>query len=164
MVGVSLRYPRSRLSSGWFPGAVRRGRTRRSASSASVTDATFVGVSNYQKHNHGSGVLHALVYTVPFDCTTVVINVVAFAIARMLTKAIKGSTLFRSVFFMLNPIGGRLPGYIWLLLLNGALAHWVVRSLPSGVYGLGHERLTCWREIGYMMIIYIGGSVARLAM
>lgn len=99
---------------------------------STVTDATFVGVSNYQNTITDPEFLHALVYTVLFTIvTTVVINVVAFAIAYMLTKAIKGSTLFRSVFFMPNLIGGIILGYIWLLLLNGVLAYWrtgVVRS------------------------------------
>lgn len=103
--------------------------------------------------------LHALVYTVLFTIvTTVVINVVAFAIAYMLTKAIKGSTLFRSVFFMPNLIGGIILGYIWLLLLNGVLAHWGRSITFSGVYGFwGMVLLTCWQQIGYMMIIYIAG-------
>ena len=73
---------------------------------STVTDATFVGVSNYRNTITDPEFLHALVYTVLFTIvTTVVINVVAFAIAYMLTKAIKGSTLFRSVFFMPNLIG-----------------------------------------------------------
>ena len=126
---------------------------------STVTDATFVGVSNYQNIITDPEFLHALVYTVLFTIvTTVVINVVAFAIAYMLTKAIKGSTLFRSVFFMPNLIGGIILGYIWLLLLNGVLAHWGRSITFSGVYGFwGMVLLTCWQQIGYMMIIYIAG-------
>ena len=126
---------------------------------STVTDATFVGVSNYQNTIPDPEFLHALVYTVLFTIvTTVVINVVAFAIAYMLTKAIKGSTLFRSVFFMPNLIGGIILGYIWLLLLNGVLAHWGRSITFSGVYGFwGMVLLTCWQQIGYMMIIYIAG-------
>ena len=126
---------------------------------STVTDATFVGVSNYQNTITDPEFLHALVYTILFTIvTTVVINVVAFAIAYMLTKAIKGSTLFRSVFFMPNLIGGIILGYIWLLLLNGVLAHWGRSITFSGVYGFwGMVLLTCWQQIGYMMIIYIAG-------
>ena len=126
---------------------------------STVTDATFVGVSNYQNIITDPEFLHALVYTVLFTIvTTVVINVVAFAIAYMLTKAIKGSTLFRSVFFMPNLIGGIILGYIWLLLLNGVLAHWGRSITFSGVYGFwGMVLLTCWQQIGYMMIIYVAG-------
>ena len=126
---------------------------------STVTDATFVGVSNYQNIITDPEFLHALVYTVLFTIvTTVVINVVAFAIAYMLTKAIKGSTLFRSVFFMPNLIGGIILGYIWMLLLNGILAHWGRALTYSATYGFwGLVILVCWQQIGYMMIIYIAG-------
>ena len=126
---------------------------------STVTDATFVGVSNYQNIITDPEFLHALVYTVLFTIvTTVVINVVAFAIAYMLTKAIKGSNIFRSVFFMPNLIGGIILGYIWMLLLNGILAHWGRALTYSATYGFwGLVILVCWQQIGYMMIIYIAG-------
>ena len=129
---------------------------------STVTDATFVGVSNYQNTITDPEFLHALVYTILFTIvTTVVINVVAFAIAYMLTKAIKGSTLFRSVFFMPNLIGGIILGYIWLLLLNGVLAHWGRALTYKASYGFwGLVILVCWQQIGYMMIIYLAGLQA----
>ena len=90
--------------------------------------------------------------------TTIVINVVAFSIAYMLTKAIKGSNIFRSVFFMPNLIGGIILGYIWMLLLNGILAHWGRALTYSATYGFwGLVILVCWQQIGYMMIIYVAG-------
>ena len=90
-----------------------------------VTDGEWVGLKNYGKALKDKEFLHALGFSTAFTIvTTIVINVIAFAIAYMLTKAIKGSTLFRSVFFMPNLIGGIILGYIWLLLLNGVLAHW----------------------------------------
>jgi raffinose/stachyose/melibiose transport system permease protein len=76
----------------------------------------------------------------------------------MLTKAIKGSNIFRSVFFMPNLIGGIILGYIWMLLLNGILAHWGRALTYSATYGFwGLVILVCWQQIGYMMIIYIAG-------
>ena len=90
-----------------------------------VTDGEWVGLKNYGKALQDKEFLHALGFSTAFTIvTTIVINVAAFAIAYMLTKAIKGSNLFRSVFFMPNLIGGIILGYIWLLLLNGILAHW----------------------------------------
>ena len=88
-----------------------------------VTDGEWVGLKNYGKALKDKEFLHALGFSTAFTIvTTIVINVIAFAIAYMLIKAIKGSTLFRSVFFMPNLIGGIILGYIWLLLLNGVLA------------------------------------------
>ena len=127
-----------------------------------VTDGEWVGLKNYTKALKDKEFLHALGFSTAFTIvTTIVINVIAFAIAYMLTKAIKGSTLFRSVFFMPNLIGGIILGYIWLLLLNGVLAHWGRSITYSGVYGFwGMVMLYCWQQIGYMMIIYIAGLQA----
>lgn len=124
-----------------------------------VTDGEWVGLKNYGKALKDKEFLHALGFSTAFTIvTTIVINVIAFAIAYMLTKAIKGSTLFRSVFFMPNLIGGIILGYIWLLLLNGVLAHWGRALTYKASYGFwGLVILVCWQQIGYMMIIYIAG-------
>ena len=55
--------------------------------------------------------------------STVLINVCAFAIAIVLTRGIKGTNIFRTVYFMPNLIGGILLGYIWQILLNGCLLY-----------------------------------------
>ena len=127
-----------------------------------VTDGEWVGLKNYGKALKDKEFLHALGFSTAFTIvTTIVINVIAFAIAYMLTKAIKGSTLFRSVFFMPNLIGGIILGYIWLLLLNGVLAHWGRALTYKASYGFwGLVILVCWQQIGYMMIIYIAGIQA----
>lgn len=127
-----------------------------------VTDARFVGLDNYRAALADGEFWHALVYTVAFTVvTTVVVNVLAFAVASLLTKAIRGANVFRSVFFMPNLIGGIILGYVWLLLLNGVLAHWGRSITYSGVYGFwGMVMLYCWQQIGYMMIIYIAGLQA----
>lgn len=124
-----------------------------------VTDGEWVGLKNYGKALKDKEFLHALGFSTAFTIvTTIVINVIAFTIAYMLTKAIKGSTLFRSVFFMPNLIGGIILGYIWLLLLNGVLAHWGRALTYKASYGFwGLVILVCWQQIGYMMIIYIAG-------
>ena len=125
-----------------------------------VTDSEFIGLKNYQKALADKEFLHALGFSTALTIvTTVVINVVAFAIAYMLTKAIKGSNIFRSVFFMPNLIGGIILGYIWMLLLNGILAHWGRALTYSATYGFwGLVILVCWQQIGYMMIIYIAAD------
>lgn len=126
---------------------------------STVTDAKFVGLRNYKYVFADSTFVHALWYTVAFTIiTTLIINVIGFAIAYMLTKAIRGATVFRSVFFMPNLIGGIILGYVWMLLLNGFLAHWGRSITFSGVYGFwGMVLLVSWQQIGYMMIIYIAG-------
>ncbi|KJY54179.1 Permease protein of ABC transporter system for sugars [Bifidobacterium coryneforme] len=124
-----------------------------------VTDASFIGLGNYSQALSDSEFWHSMLYTLAFTVvTTVIINVLGFAVAYMLTKAIRGANIFRSVFFMPNLIGGIILGYIWLLLLNGVLGRWGRSITYSGVYGFwGMVMLYCWQQIGYMMIIYIAG-------
>ncbi|EOS45972.1 sugar ABC transporter permease [Lachnospiraceae bacterium JLR.KK009] len=124
-----------------------------------VTDAKFVGISNYFKIFTDKTFGHALWYTAIFTVVSVLlINVLAFTVAMLLTKGIKGTNIFRTVFFMPNLIGGIVLGYIWQLLLNGILAHFQKTLTYNSAYGFwGLVILMCWQQIGYMMIIYISG-------
>ena len=125
-----------------------------------VTDAKFVGLQNYVKIFTEDGTFgHALWYTTAFTVVSVVlINVIGFAVALLLTKKIKGTNIFRTEFFMPNLIGGIILGYVWQLLLNGLLLQINKTLTYSSVYGFwGLVILMCWQQIGYMMIIYIAG-------
>ena len=125
-----------------------------------VTDAKFVGLQNYVKIFTEDGTFgHALWYTTAFTVVSVVlINVIGFAVALLLTKKIKGTNIFRTVFFMPNLIGGIILGYVWQLLLNGLLLQINKTLTYSSVYGFwGLVILMCWQQIGYMMIIYSAG-------
>ena len=125
-----------------------------------VTDAKFVGLQNYVKIFTEDGTFgHALWYTTAFTVVSVVlINVIGFAVALLLTKKIKGTNIFRTVFFMPNLIGGIILGYVWQLLLNGLLLQINKTLTYSSVYGFwGLVILMCWQQIGYKMIIYIAG-------
>ena len=125
-----------------------------------VTDAKFVGLQNYVKIFTEDGTLgHALWYTTAFTVVSVVlINVIGFAVALLLTKKIKGTNIFRTVFFMPNLIGGIILGYVWQLLLIGLLLQINKTLTYSSVYGFwGLVILMCWQQIGYMMIIYVAG-------
>ena len=124
-----------------------------------VTDAKFIGLKNYMKIFGDGEFIHSLWYTAAFTIVTVlVINILAFTVAMLLTKGFKGTNLFRTVFFMPNLIGGIVLGYVWQLLLNGILAYFQKTLTYSEVYGFwGLVILMCWQQIGYMMIIYISG-------
>lgn len=124
-----------------------------------VTDAKFIGFSNYLKIFTDPSFVHALWYTALFTVVSVIlINVLAFTVALLLTKGFKGTNVFRTVFFMPNLIGGIILGYIWQLLLNGILLYFnrtLTYSSTNGFWGL--IVLMCWQQVGYMMIIYIAG-------
>ena len=127
-----------------------------------VTDITsFVGFKNYIKaFTVDNEFLHALEFTSIFTVVSIItVNVFAFALALMLTKGIKGTNFFRSIFFMPNLIGGIVLGYIWNLLLNDILLRYFGADISFKTeYGFwGLVILTNWQLIGYMMVIYIAG-------
>ena len=124
-----------------------------------VTDAKFIGFSNYLKIFTDPSFVHALWYTALFTVVSVIlINVLAFTVALLLTKGFKGTNVFRTLFFMPNLIGGIILGYIWQLLLNGILLYFNRTLTYSSTYGFwGLIVLMCWQQVGYMMIIYIAG-------
>ncbi len=126
-----------------------------------VTDAKWVGLSNYLKmfNDPSDPFLHSMWYTALFTVVSVLlINVLAFTVAMFLTKKFRGTNIFRTVFFMPNLIGGIILGYVWKLLLDGVLAYFGKTLTFSGTYGFwGLVILMCWQQIGYMMIIYISG-------
>ncbi len=127
-----------------------------------VSDATFIGFGNYAKALSDPGFLHAFWYTALFAVVSLVlINLLAFAVAYVLTQGIKGSNLFRTVFFMPNLIGGIVLGYIWSMIFDGILSRYGTSILMQTRYGFwGLIILMLWQQIGYMMIIYIAGLQA----
>lgn len=126
-----------------------------------ISNAKWVGFSNYIKaFEDGSNFLGALVFTSKFAVVAVItINVFAFSIAMLLTKKLRGTNLFRTVFFMPNLIGGIVLGYIWQLIINGILINTLGVDITfDAKYGFwGLIVLMNWQLIGYMMIIYIAG-------
>lgn len=125
-----------------------------------VESATWVGIENYLKaFIQDKNFLNALWFTVKFTVVSVItINIFAFLLALMLTKALKGTAFFRTVFFMPNLIGGIVLGYIWNLLINSILGIFGVDITYSADYGFwGLIFLMNWQLIGYMMVIYIAG-------
>jgi len=125
-----------------------------------VTNSHWVGFSNYiRAFSEDKDFLNALVFTVKFTVISVVlINVFAFAIAMLLTRKIRGTNIFRTVFFMPNLIGGIVLGYIWQLIINGVLLNMGVDITFSATYGFwGLVVLMNWQMVGYMMIIYVAG-------
>ena len=124
-----------------------------------VIDGVFVGFENYKKVFSDATFLHSLWFTALFTVVSVVlINVLAFAVAMLMTKGIRGTNVFRTVFFMPNLIGGIVLGYIWQLIFNGILQYFGRTLTYSSAYGLwGLVILMCWQQVGYMMIIYIAG-------
>ena len=112
-----------------------------------TSDAKFIGLGNY-----------AAAFAV---VSLVLINVLAFAVAYALTQNLKGSNIFRTVFFAPNLIGGIVLGYIWSMIFDGILSRYGTSVILETKYGFwGLIILMCWQQVGYMMIIYIAGLQA----
>ncbi len=124
-----------------------------------IKDASFVGIKNYVEALKDTTFTHAFWFTTAFAIVTLIlINVLAFAVALALTQKIKGTNIFRTVFFMPNLIGGIVLGYVWQLIFDGILSKFDTALKLSSKFGFwGLVILICWQQIGYMMIVYIAG-------
>ena len=124
-----------------------------------ITDAQFTGIDNYAKIFRDRDFINALWFTVRYSALAIVtVNLGAFALALALTRKIRGTNLFRTVFFMPNLIGGIVLGYIWQQMINAVLLKYEQTLAANAVYGFwGLVLLTNWQLAGYMMIIYIAG-------
>lgn len=124
-----------------------------------ITNAQFVGLENYIKIFADKDFVNAFGFTLKFSVVSIVtINVFAFILALALTRKIKGTNLFRTVFFMPNLIGGIILGYIWQQMINAILLKYQTTLVANPTYGFwGLIILMNWQMIGYMMIIYVAG-------
>ncbi|MBR3602976.1 MAG: sugar ABC transporter permease [Lachnospiraceae bacterium] len=126
-----------------------------------IKNAKFIGLGNYVKVFQDASFLDAFWFTALFAIVSVLsINIIAFTFALILTRDnLKGTNIFRTVFFMPNLIGGIVLGYIWQILINCVLSlvaePLLALNTTAGYWGL--IILMCWQQIGYMMIIYIAG-------
>ncbi|GGI14019.1 ABC transporter permease [Galliscardovia ingluviei] len=128
----------------------------------------FVGLANYQAALADTEYWQALLLTVIYSVITVVItNIVAFALAYMVTSGIKGQNLFRAGFFIPNLIGGIVLGYVWKFIFNrvfvsvgsaiagGATVPSLLSTPKGALFALIF--VSVWQYAGYMMLIYIAG-------
>ena len=125
-----------------------------------LNNAKWVGADNYIKaFASTSGFVHALGFTTIVSAISIVtVNLGAFCLAYLLTRKLRGTNIFRSVFFMPNLIGGIVLGYTWQVMLNAFLQRWdktITYDWHLGLAGL--VMLVNWQLMGYMMIIYIAG-------
>ena len=130
------------------------------------SEINFVGFQNFVDiFTRDDTFLHAFGFTALFSiCAVILVNLVGFALALLVTQKFRGATLLRGIFFMPNLIGGLLLGFTWQFIFVSifeAIAQntgWEIFSgwlsnTPTGFIGL--LILTVWQLSGYMMIVYI---------
>ncbi|MDI9628166.1 MAG: sugar ABC transporter permease [Acidobacteriota bacterium] len=125
-----------------------------------VTNATWVGFDNYVRaFSPRERFLSSLGFTALVTAIAVLtVNLFAFTVAYLLTRKLRGTNFFRTVFFMPNLIGGIVLGYTWQTIINAVLVQYQTTLISDAKYGfIGLVLLLNWQMIGYMMIIYIAG-------
>ena len=102
-----------------------------------ITDATFTGLQNYKTpFSAGQNFLYSFGFTGLFTIISIIsVNVIAFVLAYLLTKKIKGTNFFRTVFFMPNLIGGIVLGYTWQTMINAFLSRYATTLVADAKYG-----------------------------
>lgn len=130
------------------------------------SDIKFVGFQNFiDIFTRDDSFVHAFLFTALFSvCAVVLVNLVGFALALLVTQKFRGATLLRGIFFMPNMIGGLLLGFTWQFIFISifeafskktgiaAFSGWLSNP-ETGFIGL--LILTVWQMSGYMMIVYI---------
>ncbi|MDO4331438.1 MAG: sugar ABC transporter permease [Eubacteriales bacterium] len=128
----------------------------------------FIGLSNYASVMRDKEFWTSLLLTFRYVIVVVVlVNVIAFAIAYLLTRGIKGQNFFRAGFFTPNLIGGIVLGYIWQFVFSrvfvniGESTGWSLfevswLSEPGKAFA-AMVLVTVWQLSGYMILIYVAG-------
>jgi raffinose/stachyose/melibiose transport system permease protein len=136
-----------------------------------VSPLAFSGIDNYITAYQDPKFWASLWLTIKYTGATIIlVNVIGFGLAYLVTSGIRSQNFFRTSLFTPNLIGGLVLGYIWQFIF--------VQSLPSmgeklGIElfrlgWLGDEKLafwalvivTIWQQAGYMMIIFIAGLIS----
>jgi raffinose/stachyose/melibiose transport system permease protein len=129
------------------------------------------GIGNYTKSLTDPHFWTTMAFTLKFVVVSVIlVNLVAFGLALLVTSKLKSSNLFRTFFFIPNLIGGVVLGVIWQFIFNTAITS-VARKFNIPFFQdswLNDTNkafwaliiVTVWQASGYMMIIYITGLIS----
>ena len=131
----------------------------------------FVGFANYIATFQDSAFWAALGRTFIYSFVAVIlVNVVAFILAYLVTRGVKGQTFFRAGFFVPNLIGGIVLGYVWKFVFNRALValgeSFSIGALSTSWLATSGGAMLCliivavWQYAGYMMLIYVAGFMS----
>jgi raffinose/stachyose/melibiose transport system permease protein len=131
----------------------------------------FIGLTNYIAMVSDPAILSSYAFTIGFALVTVlVVNVIAFLLAVLLTSRIRGKVVLRAIFVLPMVISGIIIAYVFGFLFSN--------SLPQLGTALGIEPLassllanpdlawltivfvTAWQSIPSALLIYIAGILS----
>ena len=130
----------------------------------------FVGLQNFAEAFKDTTYWQAMGRTVIYSIFAVIlINIVAFALAYLVTSGVKGQNFFRAGFFVPNLIGGIVLGYVWQFVFNRAFVA-IGKAISAGttvsLLSTPNGAMFClilvsvWQYAGYMMLIYVAGFMS----
>ncbi len=130
----------------------------------------FVGGENFAAAMKDAAYWQAMGRTVIYSVFAVIlINIVAFALAFLVTTGVKGQNFFRAGFFVPNLIGGIVLGYVWKFVFNRAfvaIANAISGGTAPSLLSTPNGAIFClilvsvWQYAGYMMLIYVAGFMS----
>ena len=129
----------------------------------------FIGFENYIRlftagGNESIRFIYSLIITFVFSAINIVLlNVISFSLALLVTRGLKYQNFYRVGFFLPNLIGGIVLGYLWKFIFNNVVPD--ITLLASGesflmladrdTAILGISLTWGWQYAGYLMMIYV---------
>ncbi|GAA0794943.1 sugar ABC transporter permease [Faecalicatena orotica] len=128
----------------------------------------FIGLTNFLGVIKDGQFWTSLLLTFKYVILVVLlVNILAFFLAYLLTRGIKGQNFFRAGFFTPNLIGGIVLGYIWQFVFSrvfvnlGEATGWNLFGVswlsdPTKAF-IALVVVSVWQLSGYMILIYVAG-------
>lgn len=130
----------------------------------------FIGLTNFTESLKDPSFLYSFLLTFVYTAINVLaINVVSFALALLVTSAVRGRNIYRVGFFLPNLIGGLILGYVWQFIFNNAIPglgkawafmaplanpdNLILASRNASIIAL--VVVGTWQYAGYIMMIYV---------
>lgn len=120
----------------------------------------FVGFKNYMNVLSDERFFAAFKTTIIYAFYAVIlINIIGFALAILVTRKLQTANLLRTAFFMPNLIGGLVLGYIWKFAFLKIIPYILLTdttmlSKPNTAL-IAMAIVSTWQMGGYIMIIYV---------
>jgi raffinose/stachyose/melibiose transport system permease protein len=129
----------------------------------------LVGLQNYVGILKDPSFTYSFILTVVYTLLNmIVINVVSFSLAMLVTRKLRGRNVYRAGFFVPNLIGGLILGYVWQFIFNNAVpsigtmigfASWAdagnLLLAKSTTATIAMVLVGTWQYAGYIMVIYV---------
>lgn len=128
----------------------------------------FIGFENFKGVLKDGAFWNSLGLTFKYVILVVLlVNVIAFLLAYLLTRGIKGQNFFRAGFFTPNLIGGIVLGYIWQFVFSRVFVN-IGEATGFKLFGVSWLSdptkafialvvVSVWQLSGYMILIYVAG-------